>query len=160
MKNELGKSIKFFNCESALNGKRFLLIVTSVIIFIYTIFQFDFNNIANIKFIIGLVVFVLLLFCTVSGFITQKKCFVSVNENGIYGIKPTFPGRAKYFTVYYKDIVKIHDFIMPLSKTPPFAIIKTKQKTLFITCLNKENLNFLVKYCRTKTSRRDENEVS
>lgn len=158
MKNELGKNIKSFDCDSVINGKRFLLIVASVITFIYIIFQFDFNNIANIKFIIGLVVFVLLMFCTVSGFITQKKCFVSVNENGIYGLRPAFPGRAKYFTVYYKDIVKIQDLIMPVNKIPPVAYIRTNNKNLLITCLNKDDLDFLVKYCKTKA--RDNNEMS
>lgn len=155
MKNDLGKCIKSFDCNSAISGKRILLITTCILAIIYTILQFDF---ANIKSIIGFFIFILLLFCTISGFITQKKCFVSVNENGIYGIKPTFPGRAKYFTVYYKDILKIYDFIMPPSKIPPVAFIKSSNKNLLLTCLGKEDLEFLIKYCKTKA--RDENEMS
>ena len=155
MKKDLGKSIKSFSCDSVINGKRILLIVATVIALIYAIIQFDFTS---IKFIIGIAVFILLMFCTVSGFITQRKCFVSVNENGIYGIKPTFPGRAKYFTVYYEDIVKIHDLIMPLSKIPPVAFIKSNQKNLLITCISKDDLDFLVKYCKSKTFMKGESE--
>lgn len=156
MKNELGKNIKSFDCNSIINGKRILLIIAAILTFIYCLLNADFNSVSS-EFISSVVIFVLLLTVTVSGFITQKKCFVSVNENGIYGLRPTFPGRAKYFTIYYKDIVKIQDLIMPINKIPPVAYIRTNNKNLLLTCLNKDDLDFLVKYCKTKA--RDENEM-
>ncbi|MBQ8763837.1 MAG: hypothetical protein IJZ07_07015 [Clostridia bacterium] len=90
MKNELGKSIKSFDCHSALNGKRIILITAAILIFIYCLLQVDFNSVSA-EFISSAVIFVLLLIITVSGFITQKNALFRLTKTAFTVSSQPFP---------------------------------------------------------------------
>lgn len=42
---------------------------------------------------------------------------------------------------------------MPLSKIPPVAFIKTNSKNLALFCLKKNDLDFLIKYSKSKINK-------
>lgn len=159
MKSDYGKLIKSFGCRAYVNVKLFLLITICILGFLYGFFElyfYDFNSPLTGKIftkgIIGLLIGVVFAALSVSVFVKQRKCYISLCENGIYGLKPAFPGKAKYFEIYYEDIVKIYDIILPTSRALPVALIRTKTRTYFFICLEKEDLKFLLSYTKRKIS--------
>lgn len=161
MKSDYGKTIKSFECRAYVNIKLFLLITICILGFLYGFFElyfYDFNSPLTGKIftkgIIGLLIGVIFAAMSVSVFVNQRKCYISICENGIYGLKPAFPGKAKYFDIHYEDIVKIYDIILPTSRALPVVLIKTESKPYLLTCLKKEDLQFLLSYAGRKVERR------
>lgn len=157
MKRDSGKIIKSFDCRAAVNIKLILLATTCIMAFMFGLFELYFSNSGSAltgkiltKGLIGLLSGLVLAAMSVSVFVTQKKCYISVNENAISGLKPSFPCRAKYFDIYYEDIIKIYNIILPTSRALPMVLIKTKSKPFFFACLGKEDLQFLLSHARRK----------
>lgn len=149
---KLGKNIRLYYCHSSRNGKIFMLVALAFIFIIPivpNIYYLGFQSL-EIKDFVSAVSGLLSLIYAIVIFMKQRNCFIAVNENGIYGLKPAFPCRAKYFDIYYDDIIKTNDLIMPISKIPPFVYIKTTSKRYFFACLEKDEFDFLISYARSK----------
>ncbi|MBR6785940.1 MAG: hypothetical protein IKM25_06785 [Clostridia bacterium] len=155
----LGKNIKFYDCKSLAIGYLFsgccvgAFLCSGGIIYIrnhpYFFESLTDGTIGNfgiwsiILIIVGIVAFAF----GICSFLTVRKCFVCINQNGVYGIKPKFYCKEERFEFFYEDIT---DFTcrIPIGRGTPRVKVEIGEKKFVICILNNSDASFLASYIR------------
>lgn len=160
--SDFGRKLKFFDCQSQGSTIMTEICVTGAFLIAFTAYMiyknYEFVAHAYLEklilqgaFFISL--WILLILAGVSIYLTFKKCFIYVGENGVYGIRPRLFRRCEWFEFYYSDITDFRCRI-PAENGIAYVKVVADGKTYTFCCLDNTDTSLLSSYIRENMPKR------
>ena len=141
----------------------FLIVFTVYVIYKnYDLYSFTYMKNFIIKSAFFILLCVLVILTGAGIYLTLKKCYICVCENGFYGIRPRLFRRCERFEIYYKDI---DDFYCKIPATTfnkgfffrsiPRVVVVVGSKKYTFCCLDSTESSLLASCIRESIPERN-----